>query len=88
MSADASLKIVKCAFSPVSVWKRCGRNNLSWFQCDIAVLRFAFWADLLKNTVVFANDIARNTDVLNVLFHENTPTLISRDYTREVQKFR
>lgn len=87
MSTDASLQIVKRALSPISVWDRCGRNNLSRFQCNIAVLRIAARADLLKNIVIWADDVARDTDVIDVLFHKNTPTLAGDCNTVQVQKF-
>jgi hypothetical protein len=42
---------------------------------------------LLKNTVVLINDIARDADVIDVLFHQNTPTLVGDCHTQQVQKF-
>ena len=87
MSADASLQIVECASSPVTVWDCRGGNYLSRFQCDIAVLRFAVRADCLKNAVIDADNIARDTDVIDILFHKNTPNLSWACHNEQVQKF-
>ena len=87
MSADVSLQIIKRTLAPISLRRGCHGNNLPRFQRDIAVLRFACNADLLKNTVVLADDIARDTDVVDVLFQKNTPILAWDCHNAQVQKF-
>jgi len=87
MSADANLQVVERAFSPVTVWRNRGGQYLTRFQCDVAVLRATIGADLLKNTVVLADNFASDTDVVDVLFHKNTPTLSLANHTPKLQKF-
>jgi hypothetical protein len=41
----------------------------------------------LKNAVVFADNVARDADVIDVLFHQNTPTLVAGCDNQQVRKF-
>jgi hypothetical protein len=43
---------------------------------------------LLKDTVVLTDGFACNTNVVDVLFHKNTPTLSWGCHTSQVQTFR
>jgi hypothetical protein len=87
MSADTSLQVMERSFSPVTVWRNRGRQYLTRFQSDVAVLRATIGTDLLKNTVVLTDNFASDTDVVDVMFHKNTPTLSLATHTPKLQKF-